>query len=179
MTKRRIATEIQDAGPLVLRKLRGEVVAATGQIKDANDEIAAPYRVVDVLDRLLAEGLIDDHEFRAGREFQDDFDKACLNGQRSVDLSRPFVQSGFREAVLAVNAERARSRIGDLVRLMGGHGSACASICWAVLGERRSLREFSDMTRLGGVRPISAKAASGLMIGALGVLAVAYGHKRA
>lgn len=168
-----------DGDALAMRRKRGEVVPAEKQIKDANDEIGAPYRAVDVLDRLLAEGLIDDDEFKAGREFQDDFDKACLNGQRSVDLSRPFVQSGFREAVLAVNAERARNKIGDLVRLMGGHGSACASICWAVLGERRSLREFSDMTRIGGVRPISAKAASGLMVGALGVLAVAYGHKRA
>lgn len=169
---------VHDSDALAVRRRRGDIVPAERQITDVNGDIGAPYRSVDVLDRLLAEGMIDDDEFMAGREFQDDFDRAQLNGQRSVDLSRPFVQSGFREPTLAASAERARVKIGDLIRLMGGHGSACASICWAVLGERRSLREFSDMTRIGGVRPISAKAASGLIVGALGVLAVAYGRKR-
>ena len=139
-----------------------------GQITDCRGEIGAPFKAYDTLAVLLRRGSITVAEHDAGREFEETFRTARLDPLRAADLGRVPGGSG---AVPGEAALAARRRVGRKLKAMGGPMSPGGAVLWAVLGEGVTLKAFAAETRLAGGRALDERAAKGMLVAALGVLA--------
>jgi hypothetical protein len=66
----------------------------------------------------------------------------------------------------------------DAMQALGGIGSPAGSCVWHVVGLQRSVREWAIRQGWGG-RSVDQKAAAGILIAALGVLAAHFGYGEA
>lgn len=140
------------------------------RIADADGNVSYPHRVFDTLAALLRNGSIDEREYAAARQFQDDWDRARLDPLSIPDLDRTL---GRYDGELHVSelVLRARQQVWQALRGLGGHASPIGQAAWHVLGWGLTVKEFAQRSQLGGGRALDEKTARGLVVGACGVLA--------
>ena len=80
-----------------------------------------------------------------------------------------------REPELNERQLHARRRVHEAMEALGGISSPAGSCVWHVVGLQRSVREWAIRQGWGG-RLIDHKAAGGILIAALGVLAAHLGY---
>ncbi|MHB1217808.1 MAG: DUF6456 domain-containing protein [Alphaproteobacteria bacterium] len=160
--------------PTPERMAHGPVEPPARQIVDARGEIGAPFRGVDWLALMARRGVVTDSMRAAGERFSGDFRLALLDPVRAIQLDRPRVQTGAAANDLSGGVLGARRRIAGARRALGGAGSPCERAAWHVLGFGHTVAEWC---RADGGR-MRADTAKGILVGALGVLAVHYGLER-
>jgi hypothetical protein len=143
-------------------------------IRETDPETGTPVqhrRAVDTLGMMLARGTITPQMHEAGCIFRTLFRSAALDGMRTTQLLR--IQGGGGD-LLTERQAMARRRLAAALDLFGGADSAGGSCLWHVLGLECSLREWAMRQGWSG-RPVHHVQAQGILLTALGVLAVHYG----
>jgi len=128
-------------------------------------------RCIDTLGLMLAKGSITQPMHDAGQNFRATFRIAALDGMRTTQLLR--IPSGTSDPLTEGQAA-ARQRVAAMLNLFGGADSAGGSCLWHVLGLECSLREWATRQGWSG-RSVHHVQAQGILLTALGVLAVHYG----
>ena len=99
----------------------------------------------DPLGRLHAHHQIDDSQYRGGRAFQGDWEKA-ERGPRAVDTTREYVDGGQRREPITEGQRQAASRLKRAEHELGSDGSMLVhdvlilGMTMEQVGERRGLR---------------------------------------
>ena len=161
-----------DLGPTPARLERGDVERLEHSIADEEGRPARPFRTVDTLARMLSRGSINAAMRQGGEDFRAVFAAAQLDGLRSPDLAR--VPQTLRELEPTARQAEARKRVWQALQALGGIASPAGSCVWHVIGCEWSVRDWALREGWGG-RPLSQEAASGILVGALGVLQAHYG----
>ena len=130
-------------------------------------------RAVDTIDRMRKAGTITAAMHDAARDFQAHFTIAAYDATPPRDLVR--VSGGGWSHDLTDNQIAARNRVARALGTLGGIGSPGGSCIWHVAGMGYSLREWAMQQGWGG-RPMYGNQATGVLVAALGVLAVHYGY---
>ncbi len=156
------------------RMAHGPVEPPARQVMDARGEIGAPFRGVDWLTLMARRGVVSEAMRAAGERFSDDFRLSLLDPVRAVRLDRPRAAPGAAVQDLSDGVLGARRRVANARRALGGAGSPCERAAWHVLGFGHTVAEWC---RADGGR-MRADTAKGILVGALGVLAVHYGLDR-
>ena len=133
-------------------------------------------RTVDTLARMLKAGTITPAMHDAARDFQAHFTIAAYDATPPRHMIR--VSSSRRESTLSDNQVAARERVCRSLEALGGIASPGGSCIWSVAGLGHSLREWALRQGWNG-RPVHLNQATGVLITALGMLAVHYGYERA
>ena len=155
---------------------RNAVVERFGrQIPDVEGRPGHPHKVYDTLATLFRNGSIDDDELAAGRTFEEDFRFAAID---PLHASNPARIPGTTAGDMTHGMVAGREKVYRAMAALGGYSSPAGSAVWWVLGCGKTIKEFAQSTQFGGGRSLDERAAKGLFIGALGVLAVRYGLKR-
>jgi hypothetical protein len=167
---------IAATAPTVERSGHDAIERLNRAIADSSGLPARPYRVVDTLAIMERRGSITPGMRQAGEDFRTAFAFAQLDPLRSLDWSR--LRSGSARAHPADDQrsgriEAARDRVWRAVLAVGGLGSPGGSCLWHVVGWECSLKEWATEQGWSG-RRVSQEAASGILIAALGALAVHY-----
>jgi hypothetical protein len=160
--------------PTPERMAQGPVEMPARQIADARGEIGAPFCGVDWLALMARRGVVTETMRAAGERFSDDFRLALLDPVRAIRLDRARVQAGSAVPEPSDGVLGARRRVAGARRALGGAGSPCERAAWHVLGFGHTIAEWC---RADGGR-MRADTAKGILVGALGVLAVHYGFER-
>ncbi len=160
--------------PTPERMGHGPVEPPDRQIADAHGGIGAPFRSVDWLALMARRGVVTAPMREAGERFSGDFRLALLDPVRAIRLDRPRVQTGAVSHEFSDGVLGARRRVASARRALGGAGSPCERAAWHVLGFGHTVAEWC---RADGGR-LRADTAKGILVGALGVLAVHYGLDR-
>jgi hypothetical protein len=111
----------------------------------------------------------------AGRDFQAAFILAQLDPLRALTFLH--VPGTGREPDLNERQLHARCRVQTAIEALGGISSPAGSCVWHVVGLQRSVREWAIRQSWAG-RPVEQKAAAGVLLAALGVLAAHFGYGR-
>ena len=130
-------------------------------------------RAVDTIDRMRRAGTITRAMHDAARDFQAHFTVAAYDATPPRDLVR--VSGGGWTNDLTDNQIAARNRVARALGTLGGIGSPGGSCIWHVVGLGYSLREWAVQQGWAG-RPVHGSLATGVLVAALGVLAVHYGY---
>jgi hypothetical protein len=141
--------------------------------KDPDGGIVYHHCTVDTLGKMLRGGTIDQAMHDAAKDFQASFIVAQLDPVRAVPILR--VPGTGREPELNERQLHARRRVHEAMAALGGISSPAGSCVWHVVGLQRSVREWAMRQGWGG-RPVDHKAAAGILIAALGVLAAHLGY---
>jgi len=128
------------------------------------------FRTVDSLGALLRGGAINQAMHDAGQEFSRAFDAAALSPMGVAAYERIGVSAS---GSVTERAAHARIRVNDALASVGGNSSPGGSAVWFVAGLGLSVREWSIRWAWNG-RAINAHEAKGILVGALGMLAVHY-----
>ena len=144
--------------------------------KDPDGRIVYHHRTVDTLGKMLRTGTIDQAMYDAAKDFQAAFIIANLDPLRALPILR--VPGTGREPELNERQLDARRRVHEAMAALGGISSPAGSCVWHVIGLQRSVREWAMRQGWGG-RPVDQKAAQGILIAALGMLAEHFGHGKA
>ena len=128
------------------------------------------FRTVDSLGALLRGGAITQPMHDAGQEFGRAFAAANLSPTGAPAFER--LGAAGRGSVTE-RAAHARIRVNDALVAVGGSSSPGGSAVWFVAGCGMSVREWSMRQAWNG-RAINAHEAKGILVGALGMLAVHY-----
>ena len=168
--KRKRAPE--GVAPTPERWARREVEALPQTIADEEGRPSRPYRAIDTLALMARKGTISAAMRQAGEDFRALFARACLDPLRAADLNR--VPQGPRALPLTLRQAEARNRVAQAMRALGGMASPAGSCIWHVVGCEWSIKDWALRQGWGG-RPLSQEAASGVLVGALGVLQALYG----
>jgi hypothetical protein len=83
-----------------------------------------------------------------------------------------------REPELNERQLHARRRVRETLQALGGISSPAGSCIWHVVGLQRSVREWAIRQGWGG-RPVRQEQAQGILVAALGMLAVHAGYSKA
>ncbi len=159
------------SAPSKWRAQHGDIGPAT---RVADTESGTPImqrRCTDTLGLMLAKGNITQPMHDAGQNFRATFRIAALDGMRTTQLLRI---PGSTSDPLTEGQAAARQRIAAMLSLFGGADSAGGSCLWHVLGLECSLREWATRQGWSG-RSVHHVQAQGILLTALGVLAVHYG----
>lgn len=159
-------------GPTPERLQHGDVALAPHAIADEFGRPARPYRSVDTLAHMLRRQSITPAMRQAGDDFRAQFARAALDPLRAPDLRRT-PQRG-RSLEPSEQQVEARKRVWRALTAVGGIASPAGSCIWHVLGCEWSLRQWALREGWAG-RPVSEETASGVLVGALGVLQALYG----
>jgi hypothetical protein len=153
-------------------KLRGrEVEEDYGADPDGRPVLR--HRVVDTLGKMLKSGSISQEMHDAAHDFQASFIIAQLDPLRALPVAR--VTGTGREPDLSERQLDARRRVHAALEALGGISSPAGSCVWHVVGLQRSVREWAIRQGWGG-RPVDHKAAAGILIAGLGMLAAHLGY---
>jgi hypothetical protein len=166
------------AARLKPHKVRGRQVEEVRE-KDPDGRIVYHHRTVDTLGKMLRAGTIDQAMYDAARDFQAAFIIAQLDPLRALPILR--VPGTGREPELNERQLHARRQVHQAMAALGGISSPAGSCVWHVVGLQRSVREWAIRQGWGG-RPVDHKAAAGILIAGLGMLATHFrygGVKRA
>ena len=167
-------------GPTPERSRRGIVERVERPIADESGRPSRPYRAVDTLAAMERRGSITTEMRQAGEDFRARFATAQLDPLRAPDLSRPRESGPSRFGAAegpSLRIERARADVWRAILAAGGIGSPAGSCLWHVVGWEQSLKEWALGQGWNG-RRVSQEAASGILIAALGALAVHFGAGR-
>ena len=162
----------EESGPTPERWRRGDVARLEHSIADDDGRPARPFHSTDTLARMLSRGSITAAMRQAGEDFRAVFAAAQLDGLRSPDLAR--VPQTLRDLEPTARQVEARKRVWRALQMLGGIASPAGSCVWHVIGCEWTMREWALREGWGG-RPLSQETASGILIGALGVLQAHYG----
>ncbi len=143
-------------------------------IRDADPETGSPVehrRAVDTLGHMLANGTITPQMHEAGSIFRTLFRSAALDGIATSQLIR---LAGATNDDLPNRQIEARRRVANAIDALGGHDSPAGSCVWFVVGLEFSVREWAMRQGWAG-RPVHGPVAQGILVGALGTLAMHFG----
>jgi hypothetical protein len=154
-------------GPLQLEEIRE---------LDPEGRIVVHHRTVDTLGKMLRSGAITQEMHDAARDFQADFAIASLDPIRATPTLR--VPGAGREPDLNERQLDARRRVHNAMQALGGINSPAGSCVWHVVGLQRSVREWAMRQGWNG-RPVRQEQAQGILIAALGMLAMHFGYEKA
>ena len=137
--------------------------------KDPDGRIVYHHRTVDTLGKMLRAGTITPEMHDAGKDFEAAFIVANLDPLRALPILR--VPGTGREPELNERQLHARRRVHEAMAALGGICSPAGSCVWHVVGLQRSVREWAMRQGWNG-RPVDQGKAQGILIAALGMLAV-------
>jgi hypothetical protein len=143
-------------------------------IRDADPETGSPVqhrRAVDTLGMMLANGTITPQMHEAGSIFRTLFRSAALDGIATSQLIRP---AGATNDDIPNRQIDARRRVAQALDALGGHDSPAGSCVWFVVGLEFSVREWAMRQGWSG-RLVHGPVAQGILVGALGTLAMHFG----
>ena len=162
---------------------RPEVINLPGDLKaelvceaDPDGRPVTHARAVDTVARMLKAGTITRAMHDAARDFEAHFTIAAYDATSPRDMVR--VSGGGWTNDLTNNQIAARNRVARALGTLGGIASPGGSCVWSVAGLGHSLREWALHQGWNG-RPVHIHQATGVLITALGMLAVHYGYERA
>ena len=156
-------------------KVRGRELEEVRE-KDPDGRIVYHHRTVDTLGKMLRAGTIDQAMHDAAKDFQAAFIVAQLDPLRALPILR--VPGTGREPELNERQLDARRRVHEAMAALGGISSPAGSCVWHVVGLQRSVHEWALRQGWGG-RPVDHKAAAGILIAGLGMLAAHFGYGEA
>ena len=133
------------------------------------------FRTVDSLALLLRHGSITTSMYDAGQDFNRTFVFAQLEPVGSPALDR--IPGGQWRDSMTERCAFARKRLGQALDAVGGISSPGGCAVWHVAGLGKSVREWAAQEGWNG-RPMNEREAKGILIGALAMLALHYGHSR-
>ena len=168
----RLPARDEVGAPSPERWRRGDVELAPHTIADEAGRVGRPYRSVDTLATMQRKGTISAEMRQAAEDFHALFMLAQLEPLRALDLTR--LPQGIGELPLSLRQAEAKKRIGRALDALGGSASPAGSCVWHVVGCAWSLKDWALRQGWGG-KPLSQEAASGVLVGALGVLQGFYG----
>jgi hypothetical protein len=145
-----------------------------GPIRDTDPETGSPIlhrRAVDTLGMMLANGTITPQMHEAGCIFRTLFRSAALDDIATSQLIR---LAGATSDDLPNRQIDARHRVGNAIDALGGHDSPAGSCVWFVVGLEFSVREWAMRQGWAG-RHVHGPVAQGILVGALGTLAMHFG----
>lgn len=143
-------------------------------IRAADPETGSPVqhrRAVDTLGQMLANGTITPEMQEAGCIFRTLFRSAALGGIATSQLIR---LAGATTDSMPNRQIDARRRVAEAIDALGGHDSPAGSCVWFVAGLEFSVREWAMRQGWSG-RPVHGPVAQGILVGALGTLAMHFG----
>jgi hypothetical protein len=159
-------------GPPQIRLQRGDVKLSPETLLDDKGEISQPYRTRGTLQRLYEAGTITAEMLAAGDRFHGDFIRAGFEGLKAADMGG--VIGAGRGGGVPFQLVDARESVWAALQALGGIGSPAGCCAWQVLGRETTIQGWAQAEGWRG-RPIHVHTASGILIGALGVLATQYG----
>jgi hypothetical protein len=157
---------IPELAPTLERLRHGPVDRFDRPIADDEGNPARPYKARDILAQLELRGSITADMRQAGEDFRAAFRTAQLDALKAADVGRPIVQGGV-DPGLPWRCERSRRQVWETMVLLGGLTSHAGSCVWHVIGLEHSLRQWREYRGL----PITVPATTGVLIGALSVMA--------
>ena len=162
------------------QRSRPEVVTLPGGRKaeivreaDPDGRPVTHARTVDTVARMLTAGTITRAMHDAARDFEAHFIIGAYDVTPPRDMVR--VSGGGWTNDLTDNQIAARNRVARALGTLGGIGSPGGSCVWHVIGLGYSLRDWAVQQGWAG-RPMYGNQATGVLVAALGVLAVHYGY---
>ena len=156
-------------------KVRGRELEEMREV-DPDGRIVVHHRTVDTLGKMLRAGTITPEMHDAATAFQADFIIASLDPIRASPILR--VPGIGREPDLNERQLDARRRVHAAMQALGGINSPAGSCVWHVVGLQRSVREWAMRQGWNG-RPVRQEQAQGILIAALGMLAMHFGYEKA
>jgi hypothetical protein len=144
--------------------------------KDPDGRIVYHHRTVDTLGKMLRAGTVTQEMHDAGKDFQAAFIVVSLDSLRAIPILQ--VPGTGREPELNERQLDARRRVRETMEALGGIGSPAGSCVWHVVGLQRSVREWAMRQGWGG-RPVRQEQAQGILVAALGMLALHFGYSEA
>lgn len=145
-----------------------------GPVRDADPETGSPVehrRAVDTLGMMMANGTITPHMHEAGCTFRTLFRSAAIDSMSTSQLVR---LPGATADGISNRQLEARRRVVEALDALGGHGSPAGSCVWFVVGLELSVREWAMRQGWSG-RPVHGPVAQGILVAALGTLAMHFG----
>lgn len=133
-------------------------------------ELRRVSRKIDLMSAMERNGTIERSWAAAGRKFQEDFDRAYGGMVKAADVCRQPDQGGCGVA----GNEIAKDEVWRALRALGGLGNPSGEALWHILGEGLDIKDWALRSNFG----VSEKTARGVLVGALGQLAVHYWPKR-
>jgi len=143
-------------------------------IRAADPETGTPVahrRAVDTLGLMLANGSITPQMHEAGCIFRTLFRSAAIDGIATSQLIRLAGATGGEMSGRQIDARR---RVNTALDALGGHDSPAGSCVWFVVGLEMSVREWAARRGWSG-RPVPQPIAGGILVAALGILAMHFG----
>lgn len=143
-------------------------------IRGTDPETGSPVqhrRAVDTLGLMLANGNITEQMNEAGQIFRTLFRSAALDGIATSQLIR---LAGATSDAMSSRQIDARRRVAEALDALGGHDSPAGSCIWFVVGLEMSVREWAARRGWSG-RPVPQPIAGGILVAALGMLAMHFG----
>jgi hypothetical protein len=159
------------AKPSKWRLQHGEFSAP---IREADPETGSPVqhrRAVDTLRLMLANGNITPQMHEAGCIFRTLFRSAAIDSMSTSQLIRLPGSTADR---LSNRQMDARRRVLAALDALGGNDSPAGSCVWFVVGLEMSVREWAARRGWSG-RPVPQPIAGGIIVAALGILAMHFG----
>jgi hypothetical protein len=158
--------------PTPERFTQGLVERVPQAIADEVGRPARPYRAPDTLSVMLRKSTITSAMYQAGEDFHALFVTAALNPLRAADLLR--LPDGAREMPMSLRQAEARKSVWRALKTLGGMSAPAGSCVWHVVGCEWTLKNWAQREGWNG-RSLSQEAASGILIGSLGVLQAHFG----
>ncbi|MBR0670511.1 hypothetical protein [Neoroseomonas soli] len=143
-------------------------------IREADPETGTPVqhrRAVDTLGLMLANGNITPQMHEAGCIFRTLFRSAAIDSMSTSQLIRLPASAADRLSNRQLDARR---RVLAAMDALGGHDSPAGSCAWFVVGLEMSVREWAARRGWSG-KPVPQPIAGGILIAALGILAMHFG----
>lgn len=143
-------------------------------VREADPETGVPVqhrRAVDTLGMMLANGNITPQMHEAGCIFRTLFRSAAID---SMATSQLIYLPGSTAGAMSNRQVDARRRVLAAMDALGGHDSPAGSCAWFVVGLEMSVREWAARRGWSG-RPVPQPIAGGMLVAALGILAMHFG----
>jgi len=170
--KRKAKRAIEDlAKPSKWRLQHGGFSEAIREADPENGTPVAHRRAVDTLGLMLANGNITPQMHEAGCIFRTLFRSAALDGIATSQLIRLAGATGGEMSGRQIDARR---RVNTALDALGGHDSPAGSCIWFIVGLEMSTREWAARRGWSG-RPVPQPIAGGILVAALGILAMHFG----
>ena len=171
-SKARVEHHPDDIAPTPERRKQSLIERAAQVIADEEGRVSRPYRAPDTLTLLLRKSRITPEMHQAGEDFHALFVTAQFQALRAADLAR--LPDGVRELPLTLAQVEARKKIWEALKRLGGLTAPAGSCIWHVVGCEWTLKDWALRQGWNG-RYFSQEAASGILVGALGVLQAHFG----
>ena len=143
-------------------------------IREADPETGSPVqhrRAVDTLGLMLTNGNITPQMHEAGCIFRTLFRSAAIDSMATSQLIRLPGSTADRLSDRQLDARR---RVLNALDALGGPDSPAGSCVWFVVGLEISVREWAARRGWSG-RPVAQPIAGGIIVAALGILAMHFG----